>query len=114
MNKRVEDQIIEFIKERNWEQFHTPKNLSIAIGAEVGELLECFQWKTDKEIDDMIDTNDTQAVADEIADIYTYLISLCRSMNINLDEAVINKLGKNNQKYPIEKSFGNSKKYTEL
>ena len=114
MNKRVEDQIIEFLKERNWEQFHTPKNLSIAIGAEVGELLECFQWKTDKEIDDMIDTNDTQPVADEIADIYTYLISLCRSMNINLDEAVINKLGKNIQKYPVEKSFGNSKKYTEL
>lgn len=114
MNKKIEDKILEFIKARNWEQFHTPKNLSIAIGAEVGELLECFQWKSDKEIDDMIISNNTQAFADEIADIYTYLISLCRSMNINLDEAVMKKLEKNNQKYPIEKSFGNSKKYTEL
>lgn len=114
MSKKAESKIVEFIKERDWEQFHTPKNLSIAIGAEVGELLECFQWKTDKEIDDMIERNNTQAVADEIADIYTYLISLCRSMNINLEEAVINKLEKNRQKYPIEKSYGNSKKYTEL
>lgn len=105
MNKKIEDKIIEFVKERNCDQFHTPPNLSIAIGAEVGEPLECFQWKTDKEIYDIIIEKDTQAVADEIADIYTYLISLCRSMNINLNEAVIKKLEKNTKKYPIEKSF---------
>ena len=74
------DQIISFIKERNWEQFHTPKNLAIAIGAEVGELLECFQWKTDEEIHNMVQQENTEQIADEIADIYMYLVSLsyCR------------------------------------
>ncbi len=106
--------IIDFIKERNWEQFHTPKNLLIAIGAEVGELMECFQWKTDEEIAGMIAHGETQNVADEIADIYMYLISLCNSMNIDLDHAVESKIEKNRAKYPIDKSYGNAKKYTEL
>ena len=110
----INDQIIRFIKERNWEQFHSPKNLAIAIGAEVGELLECFQWKTDGEIMSMVEREDTQQAADEIADIYMYLVSLCNSMNIDLENAVHNKLEKNRLKYPVEKSFGSSKKYTEL
>lgn len=108
------DQIIRFIKERNWEQFHSPKNLVIAIGAEVGELLECFQWKTDGEIMSMVGREDTQQAADEIADIYMYLVSLCNSMNIDLENAVHKKLEKNRLNYPVEKSFGSAKKYTEL
>jgi dCTP diphosphatase len=113
-NRIIKDRITEFIKERNWEQFHTPKNLAIAIGAEVGELLECFQWKTDAEINNMIEQNDIENIADEIADIYTYLISLCNSMNIDLEKAVCDKLEKNKLKYPVDKSFGSAKKYTEL
>jgi len=108
------DQIIGFIKERGWEQFHSPKNLVIAIGAEAGELLECFQWKTDEEITSMVEKEDTQQIADEIADIYMYLVSLCNSMNIDLNHAVCNKLEKNQQKYPVEKSYGSAKKYTKL
>ena len=108
------DPIINFIKERNWEQFHSPKNLAIAIGAEVGELLECFQWKTDEEIDRMVEQGDTQRIADEIADVYMYLVSLSHGMNIDFECAVQNKLEKNSQKYPVEKSFGSAKKYTEL
>ena len=108
------NKIIDFIKERNWEQFHTPKNLLIAIGAEVGELMECFQWKTDDEIASMIARGETQSAADEIADIYMYLISLCNSMNIDLDNAVECKIEKNRSKYPIDKSYGSAKKYTEL
>jgi len=108
------DQIISFIKERNWEQFHTPKNLIIALGAEVGELLECFQWKTDEEIHGMVEHEDTQQIADEIADIYMYIVSLCYRMNIDLENAIQNKLAKNRLKYPIDKSFGSAKKYTEL
>lgn len=110
----MDEQIIQFIKARNWEQFHSPKNLAIAIGAEVGELLECFQWKSDEDIQGMIEANNKEAIADEIADIYTYLISLCKSMNIDLKEAVKKKIEKNEEKYPIEKSFGNAKKYTEF
>jgi len=112
--KIIKNKVTEFIKERGWEQFHTPKNLAIAIGAEVGELLECFQWKTDEEINNMIEKNDTENIADEIADIYTNLISLCNSMNIDLEKAVCDKLEKHKLKYPVDKSFGNSKKYTEL
>ena len=107
-------QIISFIKERNWEQFHSPKNLAIAIGAEVGELLECFQWKTDEEISGMVEQGDTHQIEDEIADVYMYLVSLSHSMNIDFECAVQNKLEKNRQKYPIDKSFGSAKKYTEL
>jgi len=110
----VIDQIISFIKERGWEQFHYPKNLVIAIGAEVGELLECFQWKTDEEIINMVEQENTQQIADEIADIYIYLVSLSNSMNINLENAIYDKLEKNRLKYPIEKSFGSTKKYTEF
>lgn len=108
------DEILNFIKERNWEQFHTPKNLIIAIGAEVGELMECFQWKTDDDIAGMIAHGETQNAADEIADIYMYLVSLCSSMNIDLDQTVERKIEKNRAKYPIDKSYGNAKKYTEL
>ncbi|MCG1024509.1 nucleotide pyrophosphohydrolase [Dehalobacter sp.] len=114
MNNCIEDQIIEFIRVRNWEQFHTPKNLVIALGAEVGELLECFQWKTDDDIKNIIEKNDTQFMADEIADIYTYLVSLCNTLNIDLEKAVRSKLDQNNIKYPVEKSYGTSKKYTEF
>ena len=110
----LNDQIISFIKERDWEQFHSPKNLAIAIGAEVGELMECFQWKTDEEIDNMIKQENTQKIADEMADIYMYLVSLGNSMNINLEEAIQSKLEKNRSKYPVTKSFGSAKKYTEL
>lgn len=110
----LNDQIISFIKERDWEQFHSPKNLAIAIGAEVGELMECFQWKTDEEIANMIDQENTQQIADEMADIYMYLVSLGNSMNINLEEAIQSKLEKNRLKYPVIKSFGSAKKYTEL
>jgi len=109
-----QEQIIQFIKERDWQQFHTPKNLAIAIGAEAGELLECFQWKSDDEIKNMIEESGTEKMADEIADIYIYLVSICNSMAIDLDAAVAAKLEKNRGKYPVEKSMGNSKKYTEL
>ncbi|HSK69168.1 MAG TPA: nucleotide pyrophosphohydrolase [Candidatus Limnocylindria bacterium] len=110
----LNDQIIDFIRERDWEQFHSPRNLLIGIGAEVGELMECFQWKTDEEIKGMAERGDTQRVADEIADVYMYLVSLSHGMHIDLENAVRDKLEKNRRKYPVEKSFGSAKKYTEL
>lgn len=117
--KQLEDQIINFIKERDWEQFHSPKNLAIAIGAETGELLECFQWKTDAELEYIIlgvhgATKEKDKIADEIADLFAYIVSLSRSMEIDLEKAILDKLEKNNKKYPVEKSKGNAKKYTEL
>ena len=110
----IKNEIIEFIRERDWEQFHTPKNLAISIGAEAGELLECFQWKTDDDIKAMIKNDELGSMADEIADIVIYSISLCNSMGIDLDQAILDKIKKNGIKYPVEKSKGNSKKYSEL
>lgn len=113
-NNLLKDKIINFIRERDWEQFHTPKNLAIAIGAEAGELLECFQWKTDENIKQLIEDKNIENISDEIADIYIYLVSLCSSLNVDFEKAVQNKLEKSKQKYPIEKCLGSSKKYTEF
>ncbi|MEI8215909.1 MAG: nucleotide pyrophosphohydrolase [Eubacteriales bacterium] len=110
----IKREIIEFIKERNWEQFHTPKNLAIAIGAEAGELLECFQWKSDDDIKAMIESKEVEMMSDEIADIVIYSFSLCNSMGIDLEMAILDKIKKNGKKYPVEKCIGSSKKYSEL
>ena len=110
----LKQQMNQFIKDRNWEQFHTPKNLAVSIGAETGELLECFQWKSDEDIQKMIDKGETEAIADEIADIFTYLLNLCEVMGLDLEEITQRKMEKNRAKYPVEKSYGTHKKYTEL
>ena len=108
------DALRAFAHARDWEQFHTPKNLAVSIGAETGELLECFQWKSDEDIQNMIDKGETEAIADEIADIFTYLLNLCEVMGLDLEEITERKMEKNRAKYPVEKSYGTHKKYTDL
>ena len=103
--KRAIKEIIEFNKERDWDQFHSPENLAKSIAIEAGELLECFQW----------DNNyNKEAVCEEVADVVNYCILMADKLNVNLEEIVLNKLEKNRQKYPVEKSKGSSKKYNEL
>lgn len=103
--KRAIKEIIEFNKERDWDQFHSPENLAKSIAIEAGELLECFQW----------DNNyNKEAVCEELADVVNYCILMADKLNVNLEEIVLNKLEKNRQKYPVEKSKGSSKKYNEL
>ena len=80
----------------------------------MGELMECFQWKSDEEIKEMINIDSLDAVRDEIADIGIYLLDLCDSLGLDFEEAILNKLEKNEQKYPIEKCYGIASKYTEL
>lgn len=108
------NKVLSFRDERNWKQFHTPKNILISLGAEMGELMECFQWKSDEEIKEMINIDSLDAVRDEIADIGIYLLDLCDSLGLDFEEAILNKLEKNEQKYPIEKCYGIASKYTEL
>lgn len=96
---------------RNWKQFHTPKNLLISLGAEMGELMECFQWKSDEET---INSDSLDTAGDEIADIGIYLFDLCDSLGLDFEEVILKKLEKNEEKYPISKCFGIAKKYTEL
>ncbi|MFC2047925.1 nucleotide pyrophosphohydrolase [Chloroflexota bacterium] len=109
----ISKKVIRFRDERDWKQFHDPKNLSEAICIESGELLEKFLWKTS----DQSRTPDKALVHDvkeEVADVMIFLIYLCDTLNIDLLAAVENKLKSNQEKYPKEKARGTSKKYTEL
>ncbi len=104
-----------FATDRDWAQFHSPKNLVMALTGEVGELTEIFQWMTEAQSLAAGTNPDTsQAVKDELADVQLYLVRLASVLGIDLNEAVQNKLQKNAEKYPAEKAKGSSKKYTEL
>lgn len=102
--------VIEFRDERNWSQFHNAKDLALSLSLEASELLELFQWKSSEAA---IEEN-LEKMKDEIADVLIYSLILSHDLNINIEEAVRNKIKKNADKYPVEKSFGKSKKYTDL
>lgn len=101
-----------FATERDWDQFHSPKNLSMALTVEAAELLECFQWLTEAQSGEL-DEKQLASVQDEIADIQLYLIRLADKLDIDIDSACWIKISKNEKKYPIEKVKGSSKKYTD-
>ena len=103
--EEVKREIKKFTEDRNWDQFHTPDNLAKSIVIEAGELLECFQWSPEY---------DEQAVKEELADVMNYCIQLADKLGISIEDAIIEKIRKNNIKYPVDKSYGSSKKYTEL
>jgi len=104
--------IIKFRDDREWSQFHTPKNLAISLSLEASEVLEHFQWKTDEEIIEYLKTH-KEHVADELGDVLNYLLLLANKADIDIIQAAENKLKKNEKKYPVEKAKGSSKKYTE-
>ncbi len=99
-----------FAQQRDWEQFHFAKNLSMALSVEVAELLEHFQWLTPEQSDNLTEQN-LHAVAEEIADIQMYLILLADRLNINILESVEHKTKINEQKYPVNLVKGSPKKY---
>jgi NTP pyrophosphatase (non-canonical NTP hydrolase) len=105
--------LLQFRQKRNWEQFHTPKNLAISLSVEAAELLEIFQWKTNDEVAALLACESKQQVQDEVADVAIMLSYLCHDLDIDLNAAVRSKLEKNEVKYPVEKAFGNSRKYSE-
>ena len=104
------DKTLNFRNERNWSQFHNPKDLAISISLESAELLECFQWSgADTEV-----TSKREAMKEELSDIFIYSILLADRLKINLNEVIQAKILKNAENYPVEKSFGKSSKYTEI
>lgn len=111
--KKLEKLVIKFRDERDWKKFHNPKDLSISLALEAAEVLEHFQWKSPKEIEQHIKTQKA-ALADELADVLKYLLLLSHELKIDLIKAVPKKMEKDSQKYPIEKSRGKHAKYTEL
>ncbi len=102
--------ILKFRNERDWEQYHTPRNLACSLSIEAAEVLEIFQWKMNEEISDQ----DKERLQEELADVFYYLLLLAHTSDIDLKKALLDKIRINAEKYPVEKSKGKSTKYTEL
>jgi dCTP diphosphatase len=109
----LRDALRRFAAERDWDQFHSPKNLAIALSVEAAELLENFQWRTDAD-SSALDAAKRDDVRDEMADVLLYLIRLADKLDVDLRAAAEHKMNVNARKYPIEKARGSSRKYTEL
>jgi NTP pyrophosphatase (non-canonical NTP hydrolase) len=111
----LQNKLRAFAEERDWKQFHSPKNLAMALVGEIGELIEIFQWLTPDESRKVMDQHESaERVREEIADVFGYILRLADVLEIDLAEALDSKVKKNGRKYPVEKARGNSKKYTEL
>lgn len=99
--------LLKFRNERDWEQFHNPKDLALAINVEAGELLELFLWKNHDEAN-------REKIKEELADVFAYAFLLAEKYNLNVRDIVLEKIEENGKKYPVGKSKGNAKKYNEL
>ena len=111
----LKSRVLAFARERDWEQFHAPKNLSMALAAEAGELMEHFLWST-SEASRMIarDPAKRQKIEEELADVIIYALEFANMTGINLAAVIETKMAANAKKYPVEKAKGRSEKYTEL
>ena len=110
MDQELIQEIISFRDARNWKQFHTPKDLAVSLSLEAAELLEVFQWSgTDLYCESKIDK-----IKEELADIFNYAVLMADACNLDINEIVREKIRRNNEKYPVEKSYGNAKKYTDF
>ena len=105
--------IRQFNKERDWEQFHSPKNLAMSLAIETAEVMEFFQWLTQEESSNL-PTDKKKEISEELADVIIYLVNLSDKLNIDLLKAARMKIEKNRKKYPVTKAKGNYKKYSEL
>ena len=108
----LRDCLREFAMERDWDQYHTPKNLSMALIAEAAELIEHFQW-VDGNLSHILHENTRKSVEEELADILIYLVRISDKLEIDLYDAVERKIAINEKKYPADKVRGSAKKYTE-
>ena len=109
----LRDDLRKFSAARDWEQFHSPKNLAMALSAEAGELLEVFQWLTEEQSRNL-EPKAMAAVSEEIADVLLYLVRLGDQLGVDPVAAARRKLAENERKYPADKARGNARKYTEL
>jgi len=109
----IQKKILSFRNERDWAQFHDPKNLAEALSIEAGELLENFLWKTTDQSRNLT-ASELKNVKEELADIFIYLAYLCEEYKIDLLKEVESKIAQNASKYPVEKAKGSNRKYTSL
>lgn len=107
----IQKRLSKFAQDRDWEQFHTPKNLTMALSVEASELVEIFQWLTPEQSNNLTDKQMT-SVEEEVADVAIYLLRLCDVLDIDIESSVMDKIKVNSDKYPVNLSKGNAKKYT--
>ena len=111
----VQSALRAFVDERDWDRFHSPKNLAMALAGEAGELIELFQWRTEAESYAIMDEpRGAEAVRDELADVLLYTLRLADILKVDLGAAVDAKMRKNASRYPADKVRGSARKYTEL
>ncbi|HJC50569.1 MAG TPA: nucleotide pyrophosphohydrolase [Candidatus Anaerostipes avistercoris] len=110
MKQETINQVLKFRDDRNWKQFHNPKDLAISISLEAAELLEIFQWSGE----DVYCRDKMEQIREELADVLNYSILMADACGLDLDEIIRDKVKKNNEKYPVEKAYGSKEKYTEL
>jgi dCTP diphosphatase len=109
----LREELRRFASERDWDQYHSPKNLAAALCVEAAELLEHFQWRTDDE-SKSLPADQLAKVREEMADVLLYLVRLADKLNVDLLKAASNKIVLNAHKYPVDKARGNNRKYTDL
>jgi len=105
--KDLQAKLIEFRNEREWEQFHNPKDLALALSIEAAELNEVFLWKRAEEAN-------VEKVKEELADVFAYALLLAEKYDLDVNEIVLNKIKRNGEKYPVDKAKGTATKYTDL
>lgn len=108
----LKEKVAQFVRKRDWEQYHSPKNLSMSLAIEASELMELFQWVGSNDSKDVL-KDQRREIQDELADIATYLLEFCNLYDIDLSTAVSRKLRLNARKYPVKLVKGKSHKYTE-
>ena len=113
--KELKDKVQRYCEERDWDQYHNPKELAIGVSTEAAELLEHFRFKSESQMNDMLqDASKREEISEEMADTLYFLVRLAQKYNIDLTNAFEKKMEKNERKYPIEKARGSNKKYNEL
>ncbi|MGA2694399.1 MAG: nucleotide pyrophosphohydrolase [Opitutaceae bacterium] len=111
----LKERVLAFVQERDWEQFHSPKNLSMALAAETAELMEHFLWATPEESKSVAkDPAKRAKIAEELADVVIYALEFANSTGLDVAASIESKIAANARKYPVEKARGRSAKYTEL
>ena len=108
----IRKKLAAFARERDWDQFHSPKNLTMGLAAEAAELLEIFQWLTEEQSREIVHNDkDMALVREEVADVFIYLVRLSDKLGVDIEEEVNKKMKVNEKKYPVELSKGNATKY---
>lgn len=111
--EELKNEVKKFCEKRDWDQFHNPKELAIGISTEANELLQIFRFKSEEDMKKMMDSEKREEIEEELADVLYFVLRFAQMNNIDLSSAVLNKIEKNDKKYPADKVKGCNKKYNE-